>query len=343
MLMTEKVETALTDRIISGTYAAGCKLPSIRRLSEEMSASYVTVSRAVDMLKRKGLVVTQAGRGTFVADRSPEPGRTGVREICYVFADPDDNPQGEYQLELYSEIQQLVRRAGFMDRALLPDEAYLRCNDTIAGVIVANRPPFIRTLQEQGIPVVHCSSIPAESSLSSVCPDFYHGSYEVTRHLLGQGHRQVRFVSAADDANRNSFIARGQGYHDAMLDGGLTPSEPVYWHHRTAPDALRRLLLSRTERPTALFVANDMMAVEILQLAAELKIAVPEELSVAGLENMRCSRLAAPPLTTAGYDKKILAAETVRLLLEMIGGRETNSVRKQIPMQLITRDSVKRI
>lgn len=102
-------------------------------------------------------------------------------------------------------------------------------------------------------------------------------------------------------------------------------------------------ILKDSSRPSSLFVANDHMAEEIMRMAVSAGLRVPEDLSIAGLENMNSSQYTTPPLTTAGYDRKQLAQTTVRLLTDVINGKEHGIISKKIPMQLIIRDSVKRI
>lgn len=341
MLVTQRVMNTLRERIVSGNYRDGEQLPPLRELSEELNSSYVMVSRAIRALKAEGLLETYPGRGTFISSAASQkalPG--GGRRIAFIFADPAENPREEYQLELFTHIQQLLRDAGYLDLALSCDESELEEPEMTAGAIIIHRSRLLPKFREKKIPVVYCSSNAAESYFSGVSPDFYAGSYLVTRHLIEAGHRKIGVVLTAEDDNRASFIMRHQGYLDAMSDAGLSPVPPVRWHAKQSTAGLKELLIS-PGRPTALFVANDHMAVEVMEFCRELGIGIPSGLSICGLENMRSSQSSIPPLTTAGYNLKTLAAEAVSLLFALIDGREQGAIHKKIPMTLESRNTVR--
>ena len=113
----------------------------------------------------------------------------------------------------------------------------------------------------------------------------------------------------------------------------------VYNGHSMTHRSEIRALLESPERPDALFVANDVMAIEIMQLAEMLRLSVPDDISIAGLENMHRSTLSTPQLTTAGYDKRLLAEECVKLLFEHIDNRNVGVTARKVPMELIVRGS----
>ena len=159
-----------------------------------------------------------------------------------------------------------------------------------------------------------------------------------TVEIPAQNHRKIVFVMPAESDNAGSFGMRLQGYRDAMADCGLAAQPPVQWHSVTHRSEIRSLLESG-ERPDALFVANDVMAIEIMQLAEMLHLSVPDDVSIAGLENMHRSTLSTPQLTTVGYDKRLLAEECVRLLFEHIDNRNVGVTTRKVPMELIVRGS----
>ncbi len=340
MRVTQRMATVLRERIASGKYRGGDQLPPLRELSEELGGSYVMVSRAIRELKEEGLVEASPGRGTFVTDRAARmilPG--GGRRIGFVFADPVDNPREEYQMDLFVHIQQRLRGAGYVDSALRHDTQALDEPESMAGAILIHRSKLLPRFREWGIPVVCCSSTGEEGFLSGVSPDFYNGSYLATRRLIAAGHRRIGVVLTAEEDNRASFVPRHQGYLDAMGDAGLSALDPVHWHARFATAELQELL-KKAERPTALFVSNDHMAVEIIDFCHTLGISVPGEISICGLENMHSGQLSNPPLTTVGYDRESLADEVVSLLFALIDGREKGVVQKKIPMNLVERNSI---
>ena len=109
----------------------------------------------------------------------------------------------------------------------------------------------------------------------------------------------------------------------------------------TGPDKLRDAgrvagarLLDRADRPTAIIALSDVLAIGILEAAAERGISVPGELSVAGFDDVPEAAKAAPPLTTIRQPHQRKGSEAVRLLLE---GPEAESV--LLPIELVVRAS----
>lgn len=109
----------------------------------------------------------------------------------------------------------------------------------------------------------------------------------------------------------------------------------------TGPDKLREAgrvaggrLLDRAERPTAIIALSDVLAIGVLEAAAERGISVPGELSVAGFDDVPEAATADPPLTTIRQPHQRKGSEAVRLLLE---GPEAESV--LLPIELVVRAS----
>jgi len=341
----DHIESELGRKILAGEYPSGGRLPSIRSLAQSLDASYVTIQKAVKALEGKGLIRTERGKGSFITELGV--GRAihalGAKELLYVFADPLVNAPEEYELELYHEFQLLARKKGYLDRMLLPAElnASLISEAPVAGAVVTDFTPLTSKLRKRGVPFVYCTSIPVSGSDPSVNPDFHMGAKLATLHLRELGHEDIRFVSIPESNTAHmlkTFATRYDGYADAMASSGLEAKPPLRWHRRHASSELRAALKSK-RRPSALLAANDVMAVETMQMAFEMGLRVPEDLSVAGLEDMKCSRQSTPQLTTAGYDKKSLACEAVGLLMELIGSGKPSSMRKRVPMRLIVRAS----
>lgn len=344
MQITKKVETALTNRILSGVYRRGEKIPSIRELSRELDASYVIVFRAIRNMRDKGLLESKRGTGIFVTGRSQRTNRAEARDIAFIFADPVENPREEYQLEIYTYAQTFLRERGYVDLALRFDENRLPRPENIAGAIVSHKSPLLPWFRKNGVPVVYCSSLNPDNAFSSVSPDFYRGSYDITEYLISEGHRKIGLLSVGDSENQGSFISRCQGYTDAMSDHGLKSYPPLPWHVGvpSSREKLERMIYDK-EAPSALFVTNDVMGVEVISTLQKMGLKIPEDISVAGFEDMRCSQRSHPSLTTVSYDKRQLALETVSLLDALISGKESGIVERRIPMKIVIRDSVRKI
>lgn len=165
-------------------------------------------------------------------------------------------------------------------------------------------------------PVVLLNPGPISLHCSSLSVANFDGAYAAVRHLAGLGHRRIAIVRGP--ARNLDGEQRLQGYHLALREAGLEPdprlelrgdfTEPSGWE--------AGLLLARLEpRPTAVFVANDHMAIGVLAGLAEARVAVPGEIAVAGFDDIAMARYTSPPLTSVRVNPSLLGERAVELLL----------------------------
>jgi LacI family transcriptional regulator len=143
------------------------------------------------------------------------------------------------------------------------------------------------------------------------------GSFRVVQHLIESVGGPVAIVGGP--APNIDAGARLRGYRDALLASGLE-SDPAWelegdFTERSGTRAALEIL-ERPRRPRAVFCANDSMALGLLRAFRRAGVRVPEEIAVAGFDDITIARHLDPPLTTARVDAHRLGAEAVRLLLE---------------------------
>jgi LacI family transcriptional regulator len=165
-------------------------------------------------------------------------------------------------------------------------------------------------------------------------------------YLTGLGHRRIGHI--AGEMKLVSAHQRLQGYKDGLAAAGIPLNEELIemgdYTTETAVTCAHRLL-SRPNRPTAIFAANDMTAMGVYQAANELGLQIPEDLSVIGFDNLREAAYLSPPLTTIDqFIEKMgtLATEMLSMLVKgealPINPAEEGHLYK-IPTQLVIRDS----
>jgi LacI family transcriptional regulator len=141
-------------------------------------------------------------------------------------------------------------------------------------------------------------------------------------HLLALGHRRVGFVGPAVDVH--GFRMRERGFVAALRAAGLAVDSA---HLRRTPatveggrQAMRALLaLPAAARPTALFCANDLLALGALKACSAAGVRVPTELSIVGCDDIEMATLVTPELTTIAVPARELGARAARLLIRAIG------------------------
>jgi DNA-binding LacI/PurR family transcriptional regulator len=187
------------------------------------------------------------------------------------------------------------------------------------------------------IPVVTmCADFrPARPSLATVALDNRTGARLITAHLLELGHRDIAFVGGPPTSPEAG--ARQRSWRDELERAGLAPERiyPGDWGSASGYAAGRRILADGV--PTAVFAANDQMALGLLRALAEAGLAVPADVSVAGFDDVPDAAYYTPALTTVRQDFATLATRCVGVLERLLGGAPPKSVR--IRPELVVRAS----
>lgn len=190
-----------------------------------------------------------------------------------------------------------------------------------------------------GIPVVAVDPHTGPSGPPTVDCDSFGGAVTATKYLIGLGHRRIGFIGGRHDLE--SARLRDAGFRRAMADAGIPVDESLVQSGRyttKTAEAPSREILTRADRPTAVFAANDLSAIAVMEVARELGLSVPDDLSVIGFDNVPESALASPPLTTIAQPLQQMGAEALRLLVDVINGVERDP-HLRLPTQLVERSS----
>ncbi len=191
-----------------------------------------------------------------------------------------------------------------------------------------------------GVPVVGIDAHTGPLGGPTVDADNFAGGVMATNHLLGLGHRRIALLGGRPDLE--SARLREKGFRHAMHEAGVPVDErlvAVGDYRATMAEAPARALLSLPEPPTAVFAANDLTAIRTMEVARELGMSVPHDLSVIGFDNVPESALAQPPLTTISQPLRDLGATALTMLLGMLDGVQPEPSHVTLPTQLVQRAS----
>ncbi len=193
----------------------------------------------------------------------------------------------------------------------------------VDGVIICSTsfgPEESKQFSEQGIPMVVINNQAAEDYRYSISHDDVDGSRQVTRHLIDLGHERIAYLG--NSLSGRTTQDRLSGYQQEMAAAGL-PLLPEYIYQApgSSPEnALKALdyFLDLPHRPTAVVCFNDMLAIGLLKGAQQAGYQVPEDLSIAGFDNIVFSAYTNPPLTTFDQPKRFIGTEAAKLLLGLL-------------------------
>ena len=168
----------------------------------------------------------------------------------------------------------------------------------------------------------------------------FEGAYAVVRHLLSLGHRRIATVTGPE--HNVDARERRAGYRAALTEAGVTPSPELeiagQFTERSGYDACLELL-RRTPRPSAIFAANDPMAVGAMGALQDMRVRVPADVAVVGFDDIPMARYLTPPLTTVHVDVLGLGQRAVERLLLRREGDASPGHHEVLATTLVVRSS----
>lgn len=193
---------------------------------------------------------------------------------------------------------------------------------------------LVRTIAK-GIPVVTLDSMYRMDELA-VSVDNFAGGVAATEHLLNLGHRDIVHISGPKDWFEST--ARASGYTATMLNANCLPRIiNGDWEIATGYRIGQQLEIEQP-KVTAVFVANDRMALGLMHALREREIHIPSRISVVGFDDLEETAYSYPPLTTLKQDFEELGRRGMRLLLDEISGEPYKAPERLVP-NLIVRES----
>lgn len=163
------------------------------------------------------------------------------------------------------------------------------------------------------------------------------GGFMATRHLLSLGHRTVHHLGGV--AEQSGADRRATGWRRALIEAGAPVEEPVFGDWTADSGYERGKRLARQPDVTAVFAANDAIALGLISALREAGRAVPEEVSVVGYDDLPESAFYDPPLTTVHQDFLALGERAYALLAQQIRHDQSALLPKALELELVVRAS----
>jgi LacI family transcriptional regulator len=208
-------------------------------------------------------------------------------------------------------------------------------------LVVSTLPPEpeIERIRAAGIPCVLIDAV--HSCFPSIAVDDVAGGEIATGHLVNLGHRRIALIGDPPPEFRFDWSRdRTRGYERALAAAGIEVRTDYVREGTRLPHVARAVateLLSRRERPTAIFAASDTQALGTLDAARGLGIRVPEELSVVGFDDIEVAAFVG--LTTVRQPLLQSGRRGAGLLLEALAGRAVEPLRELLPLELVVRST----
>jgi DNA-binding LacI/PurR family transcriptional regulator len=219
----------------------------------------------------------------------------------------------------------------------------------LAGIILTGfaigQESAVKEVVQSGIPCVVIWETLEDSSLSFVGFNNFTAAYSVTEYLIQLNHQRIGLILGPYTKVRRAK-RRLEGYRAALSDNGLKfDPRIVIEKHPTlqeGKEAMQRLLSMR-HPPTGVFAASDMLALGALAAAREKGFRVPEDISVAGFDDIDFAAFSDPPLTTVRVPASQMGEMAVEVLMGMIEGNPEEVRQISLETELVVRGSCRRL
>jgi DNA-binding LacI/PurR family transcriptional regulator len=354
--MQAQVESFLLGRIASDVWMVGARIPSERELAVELEVSRTTVRNAVLALTARGLFERSVGQGTFVR-RAPGPkpqSRSTIGTLGYVVCKEKSGRRPiaaeAFYFDVFLGLEEETARSGRHTLFTYLDdfdpaeiETFRSFLEKVDGVIVeeARNPLLLEAARASGVPTVLLAPTATIEGLDLVTMDLAEGAKKAVRYLHGLGHTRIAIVNGP--LRLESARVRFLAWKEAMGETGAAADEALVdgdegWSAEAGSAAMKRLL-GRCPDLTAVFCANDLLAIGALSALAEQSRRVPDDVSVIGFDDTELARHSAPPLTTMRIHSRDMARSAARRVLERIESAGLPPVRIEFPIDLVTRKS----
>jgi LacI family transcriptional regulator len=213
----------------------------------------------------------------------------------------------------------------------------------IDGVIVASQvldDPVVDALMKNDFPFLLIGRHPDANNVSYVDVDNCNGAREMVEYLLRLGHRRVATI--AGPRNMIAGADRLEGYLAGLRAKGFAPDTNLIvegdFTEMGGYTAMRQLL---SRHPDAIFVASDVMAVGVMRALREAKVRVPQDIALAGFDDMPFSAHTDPPLTTVRQPIQRTGITAVDTLVDMVKNPSAQARRIILPTELVIRASTR--
>jgi DNA-binding LacI/PurR family transcriptional regulator len=347
-----KISDIIKRRISLGVYKVGDKLSNEHELSREFDVSRVTIRKSLALLEKERLIMRVPKRGTVVVDPllSHEINMVGLSSLF------SSSPAEFLNYHVMADISQGIMEEAFANKMKVKytwldpknDKSYKNIykileRDSQAPFIFISPnkfEPFIEEIASQKANYV--LSHVYDCSFNSVVVDFESGAFDMTTHLIKKGHKRIALILYGANNFDEYFLSRLNGYKKALGSAGIAFDNSLVKKNTAVnintTKALKELF-SLKNPPSAIFCATDRIALDVISRLQKKKKAIPEDISVAGFDNILPAFYTEPALTTVDTMRYESGVEAVKLLRKILDKAPRGILKTRIKPKVIVRES----
>ena len=324
-------------------YQFGERFYTAEEICRKYRVSPITANRVLTEMERDGKVQKVKKKGTVVKNVRRKMDVKLVLPAGALLTKVLSNPRN---MEIYSGITSCVEKLG-INFAIVSEKYFSQffAGDIkdVGFLILSELSPFMREhiTKRQDIPIVLLNPATPEPSCVSIRVDRKKSTYLLVDYLISLGHRRIGFLNGQTISPW--FLPRFEGYLQALEENGI-PYDPNLVKETeveiTQEDEKKiDEMLSLSSPPTAIVTASDYRAINILNYCHRRGMKVPDDLSIAGDDNIHESSLTSPPLTTVERHLKKIGEKAIEYIL--FDNKEGFPMDIVITPELVIRQSTK--
>lgn len=344
------------DKILNGEMKYSEKLPTEQEIGDMFSVSRHTVRQSILELEKQGYIYREKSKGAFVEKLVKEKRRNNKMIIVittylseYIFPflikgiDEVLSKNG-YDILLLSTNNDKAKESEQLKKLLEYDVVGAIIEPTASALGNTNI-EYYEAIARNNIPYLMINAAYDKNEQSYVAIDDEKGGYKICKYLIDLGHKKIAGLFKEDDIQG---IERKNGYLRALEENNIEIDNTIIGRFKTFEeefyiDGFTRSLLSKEDRPTAIFCYNDKVAMNVIKVVRELGVRIPEDLSVVGYDNDETISAALDcGITTISHPKEELGRKAAEMLLSLING-EKEKVSYIFEPEIAEKNSVKRI
>jgi LacI family transcriptional regulator len=201
----------------------------------------------------------------------------------------------------------------------------------------------VEEFEKSPVPIVLAGSIEESSTMPSVNIDYEEAVYDSIKEFIEKGHKNIAFVVGPLHEPKNTF-KKLRGYQRALAESGIPYNEELVvegdYTYDSGIEAIEKLL-EVADRPTAILVGSDEMALGVVHGAEDKGYKIPEDFEVITSDNTRLSLMVRPQLTTIIQPLYDIGAVAMRLLTKLMNKEKVSEQVVVLPHRIEHRQSTK--
>ncbi len=343
LLKSKELEERIAGLILKEKLQVGDPILSENKLASQYKVSRITVRRAISELVNKNVLFAEQGKGTFVANhhnfKKENTESLLTRTIGLIV--PTINVS--YFSDIARGVEDAANNKDYhvifcnSDSKLEKEKTYMKqlYNKKMEGLIIfptgySYKNKYWKKLIRAKIPFVIVDVLVSGLEADYVITDDIDGSYKAVKHLINLGHKRIGHIRGTE--NYSTAEKRMEGYMKAILDSGLEFDENLIQGNNFSKSRYGYLamekFLNMNPRPTAIFAANDTLALGAYNAIIEAGLRVPEDIALVGYADLVESRRMDVPLTTVHQPGYKMGKAACKRLIEKIKNKKCNETKK---------------